>query len=92
LQKVKVFAAVYRFLRNAVLAYSFDGLVVVSLLVICSCAYFKRVPRVHSWLLNERKGFLGVFYKVGLNSNLSRMMLDTFFWCGGNVLAIIDHF
>uniref|UniRef100_A0A0N5AS45 Protein kish-B n=1 Tax=Syphacia muris TaxID=451379 RepID=A0A0N5AS45_9BILA len=45
-------------------AYSFDGLLIISLLIICSCAYFKRVPRVHSWVLSERKGFFGVFYKV----------------------------
>ncbi|CAJ0601179.1 unnamed protein product [Cylicocyclus nassatus] len=47
-------------------AYSLDGLVVVALLIICSCAYLKRVPRIHSWLLSEKKGFLGVFYKASV--------------------------
>ncbi|VDM72494.1 unnamed protein product, partial [Strongylus vulgaris] len=47
-------------------AYSLDGLVVVALLVICSCAYLKRVPRIHTWLLSEKKGFLGIFYKTTL--------------------------
>ncbi|KAK6043671.1 hypothetical protein COOONC_18824, partial [Cooperia oncophora] len=45
-------------------AYSLDGLVVVALLIICSCAYLKRVPRINSWLLSEKKGFFGIFYKV----------------------------
>ncbi|CAD6196705.1 unnamed protein product [Caenorhabditis auriculariae] len=47
-------------------AYSFDGLVVVALLLICSCAYLKRVPRFNSWLLSEKKGFFGVFYKAAV--------------------------
>ncbi|VDP14927.1 unnamed protein product [Onchocerca flexuosa] len=45
-------------------AYSFDGAVIVGLLLICTCAYLKRVPRVNSWLLSEKKGFFGIFYKV----------------------------
>ncbi|EPB70422.1 hypothetical protein ANCCEY_10500 [Ancylostoma ceylanicum] len=47
-------------------AYSLDGLVVVALLIICSCAYLKRVPRINSWLLSEKKGFFGIFYKTTL--------------------------
>ncbi|ULT96010.1 hypothetical protein L3Y34_004576 [Caenorhabditis briggsae] len=47
-------------------AYSFDGLVVAALLFICTCAYLKRVPRVSSWLLSEKKGFFGVFYKAAV--------------------------
>ncbi|KAE9417533.1 hypothetical protein Angca_006821, partial [Angiostrongylus cantonensis] len=47
-------------------AYSLDGIVVVILLVICSCAYLKRVPRISTWLLSEKKGFLGVFYKASV--------------------------
>jgi len=44
-------------------AYSVDGLLVFGLLVICTCAYMKRVPRLKQWFLSEKKGFLGVFYK-----------------------------
>ncbi|EFO18536.1 hypothetical protein LOAG_09958, partial [Loa loa] len=44
--------------------YSFDGAVIVSLLLICTCAYLKRVPRINSWFLSEKKGFFGIFYKV----------------------------
>lgn len=44
-------------------AYSFDGLVVFGLLLICTCAYMKRVPKLKQWFLSEKKGFLGVFYK-----------------------------
>ncbi|EYC41941.1 hypothetical protein Y032_0550g3304 [Ancylostoma ceylanicum] len=47
-------------------AYSLDGLVVVALLIICSCAYLKRVPRINSWLLSEKKGFFGIFYKASV--------------------------
>jgi len=44
-------------------AYSFDGLMVLALLLICTCAYMSRVPKLKQWLLSEKKGFLGVFYK-----------------------------
>jgi hypothetical protein len=44
-------------------AYSFDGMLAVFLLVICSCAYFRRVPRLKQWFLSEKKGFAGIFYK-----------------------------
>uniref|UniRef100_A0A8C8HXK2 Protein kish n=1 Tax=Oncorhynchus tshawytscha TaxID=74940 RepID=A0A8C8HXK2_ONCTS len=43
--------------------YSFDGIVVFGLLYICTCAYLKKVPRLNSWLLSEKKGVWGVFYK-----------------------------
>ena len=43
--------------------YSFDGLLVFSLLVICTCAYMRRIPRLKQWLLGEKKGVMGVFYK-----------------------------
>jgi len=26
-------------------------------------AYIKKVPRLKSWILSEKKGFMGVFYK-----------------------------
>ncbi len=46
-----------------IVAYSFEGLLIVGLLVICTCAYMKRVPKLKQWFLSEKKGFLGVFYK-----------------------------
>ncbi|XP_070557917.1 protein kish-B-like [Ptychodera flava] len=46
--------------------YSFDGLIVFGLLVICTCAYMKRVPRLKQWFLSEKKGFMGVFYKAAV--------------------------
>lgn len=45
------------------LVYSFDGLLIFSLLVICTCAYLKRIPRLKQWMFSEKKGFLGIFYK-----------------------------
>uniref|UniRef100_A0AAF5PGM1 Protein kish n=1 Tax=Wuchereria bancrofti TaxID=6293 RepID=A0AAF5PGM1_WUCBA len=47
-------------------AYSFDGAVIVGLLIICTCAYLKRVPRINAWLLSEKKGFFGIFYKAAV--------------------------
>ncbi|XP_022099363.1 protein kish-B-like isoform X2 [Acanthaster planci] len=47
-------------------AYSFDGLIIFGLLVICTCAYMRRVPRLKQWFLSEKKGFLGVFYKASI--------------------------
>lgn len=43
--------------------YSFDGILVFGLLFICTCAYFKKVPRLNNWLLSEKKGVWGIFYK-----------------------------
>jgi hypothetical protein len=46
--------------------YSFDGLVVFGLLLVCTCAYMSRVPRLKQWLLSEKKGFFGIFYKAAV--------------------------
>ncbi|XP_041743272.1 protein kish-B [Coregonus clupeaformis] len=46
--------------------YSFDGIVVLGLLFVCTCAYLKKVPRLNSWLLSEKKGVWGVFYKAAV--------------------------
>ncbi|KAL0978806.1 hypothetical protein UPYG_G00175950 [Umbra pygmaea] len=46
--------------------YSFDGIVVFGILFICTCAYLKKVPRLNSWLLSEKKGVWGVFYKAAV--------------------------
>ncbi|VDM97050.1 unnamed protein product [Thelazia callipaeda] len=43
--------------------YSLDGAVVIGLLLICTCAYLKRIPRLNSWFLSDKKGFFGIFYK-----------------------------
>ena len=48
--------------------YSFDGLLVLALLMICTCAYITKVPRLKSFFLSEKKGFFGVFYKGKLIS------------------------
>ncbi|CAB1314555.1 unnamed protein product [Coregonus sp. 'balchen'] len=46
--------------------YSLDGVVVFGILFICTCAYLKKVPRLNSWLLSEKKGVWGVFYKAAV--------------------------
>ncbi|XP_036198825.1 protein kish-B isoform X1 [Myotis myotis] len=49
-----------------VLVYSLDGILVFGLLFVCTCAYFKKVPRLKTWLLSEKKGVWGVFYKAAV--------------------------
>ncbi|CAJ0573238.1 unnamed protein product, partial [Mesorhabditis spiculigera] len=46
-------------------AYSFDGLITVVLLLVCTCAYLKRVPRI-STLIADKNAPLGVFYKAAV--------------------------
>jgi len=46
--------------------YSFDGILIFSLLLICTSAYLKRVPRLKQWMFSEKKGFLGIFYKAAI--------------------------
>ncbi|KAI9521075.1 hypothetical protein NQZ68_010777 [Dissostichus eleginoides] len=46
--------------------YSLDGILVFGLMLICTCAYLKKVPRINSWLLSEKKGVWGVFYKAAI--------------------------
>uniref|UniRef100_A0A8V5GS52 Protein kish-B n=1 Tax=Melopsittacus undulatus TaxID=13146 RepID=A0A8V5GS52_MELUD len=43
--------------------YSLDGLVVFALLLVCTCAHLRHVPRIKGWLLGEKRGLWGVFYK-----------------------------
>ena len=69
--------------------YSFDGILVFGLFFICTCAYLKKVPRINSWLLSEKKGVWGVFYKgrqrsrshrswaILVQSNFFRNLLET---------------
>ncbi|KAF0879999.1 KISHB protein, partial [Crocuta crocuta] len=47
----------------SITVYSLDGILVFGLLFVCTCAYFKKVPRLKTWLLSEKKGVWGVFYK-----------------------------
>lgn len=54
------------FLLLHVTVYSLDGILVFGLLFVCTCAYFKKVPRLKTWLLSEKKGVWGVFYKAAV--------------------------
>ena len=47
-------------------AYSFDGIVVLGLLLICTCAYVRRVPKLKQFFLTEKKGLWGIFYKASV--------------------------
>ncbi len=43
--------------------FHMEGLAVAVLLLICSCAYMKRVPRLRELLLSEKRGVFGALYK-----------------------------
>ncbi|XP_075766675.1 protein kish-B [Pelodiscus sinensis] len=47
-------------------AYSLDGVLVLGLLFVCTCAYLRKVPRLKAWLLSEKRGVWGVFYKAAV--------------------------
>ncbi|XP_035308253.1 protein kish-B-like [Cricetulus griseus] len=44
--------------------YFLDGILVFGLLFVCTCAYFKKVTCLKTWLFSEKKGVWGVFYKA----------------------------
>ena len=46
--------------------YHFDGLIILALLIICTCAYVKRVPRLNTFLLSEKKGLFGALHKAAV--------------------------
>lgn len=46
--------------------YHFDGLLIFTLLVICTCAYMKSVPRLKQFFLSEKKGLFGALYKAAV--------------------------
>lgn len=47
-------------------AYHFDGVIILALLVICTCAYMKGVPRLRQFFLSEKKGLFGALYKAAV--------------------------
>ncbi|XP_045147862.1 protein kish-B isoform X2 [Echinops telfairi] len=67
--------------------YSLDGIVVFGLLFVCTCAYFKKVPRLKSWLLSEKKGVWGVFYKGKLLSLQGETISNSRHCCDWNPAA-----
>ena len=46
--------------------YSFDGLFIFGIILACTCAYIKRVPRLKEFFLSEKNGFFGIFYKASV--------------------------
>ncbi|EDV25160.1 uncharacterized protein TRIADDRAFT_25901, partial [Trichoplax adhaerens] len=46
--------------------YSFDGVLAIGLLIICTCAYMRHIPKLREWLLTEKKGLMGVLYKASI--------------------------
>lgn len=46
--------------------YHFDGIIIFVLLIICTCAYIKGVPRLKGFFLSEKKGLFGALYKASV--------------------------
>ena len=46
--------------------YSFPGMCAAILLVICSCAYMRRVPQLRKLFLSEKRGAMGTLYKASV--------------------------
>ncbi|XP_070604965.1 protein kish-B [Erythrolamprus reginae] len=46
--------------------YSLDGLLVFGLLFVCTCALFPEGASPENWLLSEKRGIWGVFYKAAI--------------------------
>lgn len=43
-----------------------EGILSFILLFICSCAYFRYVPRIKGMMENRKKGLFGVFFKASV--------------------------
>ena len=59
-------------------AYHFDGLVVVALLVICTCAYVRQVPKLKQFFLSEKKGIFGALYKASIIGTRLHIFISIF--------------
>ncbi|XP_061869643.1 protein kish-B [Colius striatus] len=46
--------------------YSLDGLLVFGLLLVCTCAYLRQVPRLRACLRAHQRGFGGLCYKASV--------------------------
>ena len=46
--------------------YSFDGLIIFGLLMICTCAYLRGVPKIKQLFFSEKSGVFGALYKASV--------------------------
>ena len=46
--------------------WQFDGFLIFSVLMICTCSYLVRIPKVKNIILAEKHGFRGTFYKASV--------------------------
>jgi hypothetical protein len=37
------------------------------MLTICTCGYVRRIPKLRNFILTEKKGFSGIFYKGNIS-------------------------
>jgi hypothetical protein len=53
---------------SVVAVFCSEGMVTATLLIICTCAYLTRVPRIKGWFFSEKTGYKGVLYKGALSA------------------------
>ncbi|KFO78731.1 Protein kish-B, partial [Cuculus canorus] len=46
--------------------YSLDGLLAFALLLVCTCAHLRKVPRLRAWLLSEQPAVIGTRLHVAV--------------------------
>ncbi|CAL5978062.1 Conserved_hypothetical protein [Hexamita inflata] len=46
--------------------WSFEGFIIFSVLAICTCAYLARTPKIKNFILAEKHGVRGTFYKAAV--------------------------
>eukprot|EP01080_Neovahlkampfia_damariscottae_P010970 gene10970-gene3674 len=47
-------------------SYSTEGILILIVLIICTCSYFRRITRIKKLMEENKKGFFGVFYKASV--------------------------
>ena len=47
-------------------AFSPTGAISFALLLICTCAYLRRVPKIRAFLFTNKKSYFGLFHKASL--------------------------
>lgn len=78
--------------------YSLDGLLIFGLLLVCSCAYVRQVPKLKQWFLSEKKGFFGILYKGKNDTNnyesdmFEILKLEDTFWPFWEMFMIFSFF
>jgi hypothetical protein len=47
-------------------SYSTEGILILIILIICTCSYLSRITRIKKIMQENKKGFFGIFYKASV--------------------------